>query len=472
MKTVRILHLEDNEDDANLIQTLIKRSDIPCDIEWVDSKEKFESAVLNPEINLVLADYTLPNYNGMAALQFTKEKRPGLPFILITGTIGEEKTIEFFHTGLTDFLMKNNLQRVASTIKRALNEVEEKNKREIAEKELRHSHILFRQFIEAIPEVFWQASPDLDKIVFVSPPFEEIWGIKIEDLYKNSNLWFDAIVDEDKPKVKKAFFTMSAENKQKAEVEYKITRPDGLQRSILARAAILKDENFKTIGLIGIAIDITEQAKMIEKIKASLGEKEAMLKEIYHRVKNNLQVVSSLLNLQSKTIKDPISKKIFIESSMRIKSMALVHEMLYTSSDLSQIEMAAYVDKLANQLRLIYHADSNLIKLKIDADSVRLTIDDAIPCGLIINELITNAFKYAFPGGQAGEIQLSIKKKENRVSLIVGDNGIGLSPELDFKNTTTLGMQLINSLTKQLTGEIALDRERGTQYTLTFKTKE
>jgi len=221
-------------------------------------------------------------------------------------------------------------------------------------------------------------------------------------------------------------------------------------------------------GLSIVATDITELNKMHQQMATSLQEKEAMLKEIYHRVKNNLQVISSLLNLQANTIQDPASRNTFIESSTRIKAMALVHEMLYQSGNLVRVEMGKYVRNLAKNLADIYHIDSKKVKLIIDADTIFLSIENAIPYGLILNELISNAFKHAFPADQSGEIKVSIKNKDKKNILIVHDNGIGLPAYINFKNTKTLGVQLIHTLTKQLGGNIVLDRSSGTTFTLSF----
>jgi two-component sensor histidine kinase len=221
-------------------------------------------------------------------------------------------------------------------------------------------------------------------------------------------------------------------------------------------------------GISIVATDISELHKMNQEMAASLKEKEAMLKEVYHRVKNNLQVMSSLLNLQARTIADPVSRSIFVESSTRIKAMALVHEMLYQSNNLVQIEMGKYVKNLLNNLADIYHADSKRIKLIIDAEPILLSIENAVPWGLVINELISNAFKHAFPAKQSGEIKVSIKGHLGDIILMINDNGVGFPSYINFENSKTLGMQLIQILTKQLGGNIVLDRVAGTTFTFVF----
>jgi len=215
-----------------------------------------------------------------------------------------------------------------------------------------------------------------------------------------------------------------------------------------------------------------------ERIKTSLAEKEVLLKEIHHRVKNNLQVISSLLNLQSGYISDISALQMFKESQNRVRSMSLIHEKLYQSKDLARIDFAEYIKDLANYLFRMYRRQAYNAKIRIDAEDVSLDIDTAIPCGLIVNELISNSLKYAFPTENEasvkrreseGEIGVELRSNDDHLMLIVSDNGIGLPEDLDFRETESLGLQLVNTLTEQLEGNIELIRKGGTTFKITFK---
>ncbi len=210
------------------------------------------------------------------------------------------------------------------------------------------------------------------------------------------------------------------------------------------------------------------QMLTLDKLNHSLKEKEAMLKEIYHRVKNNLQVVSSLLNLQSKSIMDLPTKEIFLKSASRIRAMSLVHEMLYQSGNLAKIDMRDYIKKLLNHLVDIHHVSTQTIKTAVNADPVVLTIEEAIPCGLIINEIISNVFKHAFTADKPGKLVISIKQNGAEVRLGIHDNGIGFPPDFDIEKSTTLGMKLIYGLARQLKGTVSLDQHAGTTVNLVF----
>ncbi|MBU4345481.1 MAG: AAA family ATPase, partial [Proteobacteria bacterium] len=218
---------------------------------------------------------------------------------------------------------------------------------------------------------------------------------------------------------------------------------------------------------------LDEMRQAEDQIKASLNEKEVLLKEIHHRVKNNLQVIYSLLRLQSTHIKDKHDMEIFKESRNRVRSMAFVHEKLYQSEDLAIIDFAEYTRKLTTSLFHSYAAYPETITLEINADDVFLGIDNAIPCGLIINELVSNCLKYAFPGGKKGKICVELRSDKNlhacsKFTLIVSDNGAGFPKDLDFRNTETLGLQLVTTLVKQLKGTIELDRDDKTEFKITF----
>ena len=207
-----------------------------------------------------------------------------------------------------------------------------------------------------------------------------------------------------------------------------------------------------------------------EKIKKSLNEKEVLLREIHHRVKNNMQIISSLLRLQSQTIKDKTYSQLFEDSQNRITSMALVHEKLYQSRDLAKIEFNAYIRDMVTGLFQSYGISNDRIKLIFDVGDVSLGINSAIPCGLIINELVTNSLKYAFPDGRKGEIKIKVHEIDNEIEVVISDNGIGIPENIDFRNTGTLGLKLVSILAeRQLRGNVNLDRKTGTEFRIRFK---
>lgn len=221
----------------------------------------------------------------------------------------------------------------------------------------------------------------------------------------------------------------------------------------------------------GMAHDITEKMIAEKELKNSLKEKEILLKEVHHRVKNNLQVISSILNLQSSYIHDEKILTILKESQNRIKSMAFIHESLYQTNDFSQINFSEYVVNLSKNLVHSYLVNNELIELKLDINKVSLNLDLSIPCGLIINELVSNALKYAFPENRKNEgyILISLKTDKENIYLSIADNGVGLPKNLDFRNTESLGLQLVTTLVEQINGTITQENTTGTTYNIIFK---
>jgi len=216
--------------------------------------------------------------------------------------------------------------------------------------------------------------------------------------------------------------------------------------------------------------ELAERKRAEDQLKLSLKEKEVLLKEIHHRVKNNLQVISSVLRLQSDYVRDEKILALFNDSQNRIRSMALIHEKLYQSSNLLKINFDEYIRDLTDNLIRSYVSFSSAVTLTTNAIGVWLNIDTAIPCGLIINELVSNSLKHAFSEtNQENEIQISITSAhDNEFTLIVRDNGIGFPEDIDFRNTESLGLELVCIFTEQLDGTIELDRSNGTAFVITF----
>ncbi len=237
----------------------------------------------------------------------------------------------------------------------------------------------------------------------------------------------------------------------------------------LANQAAVSLKNAGLYNEVKLRVAQLEEAE--KEIKKSLKEKEVLLKEIHHRVKNNMQIISSLLKLQSNRTTDKKDVEFLRESYHRIRSMSLIHEKLYGSKNLSYINFNEYISDLSKNIFRSYISSAEKISFKIEADDIWLGIDASIPCGLLINELLSNSLKHAFPDGREGEIRLSIRKTgRGEIQLIVSDNGIGIPENIDFRNTDSLGLRLVTILSEnQLQGKIELDRTAGTKFTITFK---
>jgi len=224
--------------------------------------------------------------------------------------------------------------------------------------------------------------------------------------------------------------------------------------------------------MVMVARDITERKEFENALKSSLKEKEVLIREIHHRVKNNMQIISSLLNLQKQYVNDEEAVNVLLESQNRVKSMAMIHEKLYKTNNFSEINFGDYIKSLVDDLFRSYGADPVQIKKKMIFDEIMLGLETAIPCGLIISELVTNTLKYAFPNHMEGEFRIEMYEIDNLYHLTISDNGVGMPPDINFDKTETLGLILVNTLVNQLEGTVELESNNGTQFKIVFKELE
>lgn len=231
----------------------------------------------------------------------------------------------------------------------------------------------------------------------------------------------------------------------------------------------IKDAFNNVIEVSGIGFDITENKKNEEKVSQSLKEKEILLKEVHHRVKNNMQVISSILNLQSSYVKDEYALSLLKECQNRIKSMAYIHESLYQTKNFEGVNFSEYISTLSKNLVHTYSVNTKNVKLVLNLADLFLNLDLSIPCGLIINEIISNSLKYAFPSKKGGIIFVNLTVKNKSVNIEIGDNGIGIPSHIDIKQTQTLGLQLVDTLIEQIDGSLKLERTNGTKFIIKFK---
>jgi PAS domain S-box-containing protein len=251
--------------------------------------------------------------------------------------------------------------------------------------------------------------------------------------------------------------------------DYSRTYPDGRPRFVEIAYIPHVGPEGRVIGFFTLVQDLTERKVAEEQIKASLEEKVVLLKEIHHRVKNNLQGISSLLSLQAEQIGDPQIHAVLQDSQNRVRSMALIHEKLYQAKDQVRVNVAEYIQNLTSYLFRSYAAQTSGIQLKVKADNVYLGIDTAMPCGLIINELLSNALKHGFPNGRGGQVYVELRyAQDGFCTLLVGDNGIGMPAELDQQRPSSLGLQLVHTLVNQLDGSMEVRRAGGVEFCIRF----
>jgi two-component sensor histidine kinase len=220
-----------------------------------------------------------------------------------------------------------------------------------------------------------------------------------------------------------------------------------------------------------LVYDNTERKEIDRKIRDSLKEKEVLLQEVHHRVKNNLQVISSILNLQSSYVNDAKTLEILRESQQRIKSMSFIHETIYRTADFSRLEFMDYIKTIASNLIQSYRTAATRVDFVPDMQSVGLNLDQAIPCGLIITELVSNALKYAFKGRKKGILTVILREENDEVILAVKDDGVGLPKDFAFEKNNSLGIQLVYALLEQIDATVKVDQSNGTEFLIRFRRK-
>ncbi len=339
--------------------------------------------------------------------------------------------------------------------------------RKQAEEALKQTEEKYKTIAENIQVgIYRTSSGDDGRFIEANPAIARMFGYKNKKEFLNvdvSKLYHD---QEGRKKFQKK---MLRDGFVKDE-EVLLKKKDGIPFLGSICAVAVKDERGKISYFDGIVEDITERKKAEELLKISLVEKEVLLREIHHRVKNNLQIISSLLNLQSRHVEDELALDMFQESRNRVRSMALVHEKLYRSDDLAKVNFCEYIRSLGRQLIISYGSNSTAIDLDVSGKNVFLDINTSIPCGLIINELISNSLKHAFSGREKGKIWVVLRSEKNgRYKLEVSDDGVGLPKNLDVTKTDTLGLQLVTMLVEQLQGTLSIDNKEGTSVEIVFE---
>ncbi len=446
-------------------------------VETCASAKEALAALAKKRYDVIVSDYEMPMIDGIGFLKMLRDAGDTTPFIIFSGKGREEVVIEALNNG-ADFYIQKGGDPKAQFVE-LKNQICQITRRRRAEAALQQSEARYRLITDNMSDSVWLMDKKF-RLTFISPSAERRRGFSIQELL---DLPF---ANQLTPESATAFETFFSENfslekldqvhlplSATTELEFRIK--DGSAYWAETTLSLIRDGDGRPFGYVGMARDITERKKAEEKILASLHEKEILLKEIHHRVKNNLQIIASLLYLQSISITDEFTSGILMESRSRVTSMALIHEKLYRSEDLALIPFATYLEGLIGNLRDAYGiSDARVaISVTITPPDLSLNIGTGIPCGLIINELISNAMKHAFGDGKSGVITITMTQTDpHRYSMVIADNGPGFPKETDFRNTPTLGLQLVTSLVRQLDGEISLDCTSGSRFTMNFQSIE
>lgn len=338
----------------------------------------------------------------------------------------------------------------------------------MAEKELKKREKLLTLVTDNMLNVVGQVDAE-GTFQYISPSIKTILGYEPEEILGANVLTFINLVHpDDQLKVSSAFMESNI-SYIPGRVQHRFKHVQGHYIWVESLGNPLFNDENQYEGVVFSMVDINSLKVAEEKFKTSLEEKEILLRELHHRVKNNMQIISSLLSLQIPHIKDESDLKIFESSQNRVKTMSLIHEELYSSQDFSHIKLSEYIQNLTKELLTSHIEDPGRVKLTVNVEDVSMELETAIPLGLLINEIVANSVNHAFPNDRKGEIIVDLQRDGDAFILKTSDNGVGIPQDIDFKKADTLGFQLINSLVNQLDGQMKMDTNNGTTFTLKFK---
>lgn len=338
--------------------------------------------------------------------------------------------------------------------------------------ELQRSKIAIKESQERFKSIFENAAEAIilfdcqGNIVEFNGKFKETFGIKNGEIIGQNFVKMGTMMGMHPEESRQIINDLITGNELK-QVEWILNNINGKQIVFRVRPSLIKTKT-SVIGILLIMEDITELKNVENSLKNSLKEKEMLLREIHHRVKNNLQIISSLLSLQRLQVENPQTADILWECQGRVRAMAMIHENIYQSQDIGRINFKNYVEMLLYDIYNLYRVDKKLIILEMLIEGVEMGIETAMPCGLVINELATNCIKHAFPHGN-GTLKIELKTDGDLHLLIIEDDGIGLPENLDPQKSKKLGLMVVNTLVNQLNGEMEIDRTNGTKFIIKFR---
>jgi PAS domain S-box-containing protein len=451
-------------------------------------------------VDVVLLDLFPPESEGLAAFLRVHESAPEIPTIVITGMDNRELADRAVDLGAWDFIVREEItgplvvrainemverRRLETEIDRIRDELDQKvrdNTREIerensnlrrqlverlrVEQDLSASEKRYRSIVEDITYIMYYTTDINGYATYVNRACAEITGYTVDELLGMHYL--QMIHPEWREKAEVLYRGQFTDRTKETTMDFPIQTRDGEEKWVEQKVKLLSTDGYVT-GFQGIVRDITDRKKARDKLQAALNEKEVLLKEIHHRMKNNLLAISGLLHFQETSIKDEDSRRALANCQKRIMSMAVIHEKLYQMEDLANVNIGDYIRTLADHLVRSFSSSPDDITVAVPVDDIRLNVETAVPCGLIITELITNTLEYAFPDTAEGTIRIELTELPDRKFILtVSDDGVGLPAVLDIEKAGTLGLILIRTLIEGLGGTMTIDREAGTTFRFEF----
>ena len=461
-RPVRVLYVDDEPALLELARLFLENTG-EFSVGTVLSVPDAVNALERYEYDAIVSDYLMPDSDGITFLKNLRYQGNAIPFIIFTGRGQENVVIEALNAGADFYIQKGEDPRVQFAD--LGNKIRQAVRRSTAERALKESEERFRAVVEDQTKLISRFRPD-GTFVFVNDAFCRYFGVSREEVL---NRRFEIqIPREDAARVASHLRSLS-ERCPVATIEHRIVMPDGCLRWQQRNDRALFDEAGNLTGYQSVGRDISDLKLAEESIRTSLVEKNMLLREIHHRVKNNMQVVIGLLQFQLSAVSSPEIARIVLDTETRIRSMVLIHERLYNSDDLINIPLEAYIRDLIDSLIYTYRSKTTLT-VKYNIENIQIDQPMLIHLGLLITEVVSNSLKHAFPNRETGTIQLSFRRRDdNSLILSIHDDGVGIPDACIREKPATMGLQLIYLLGRdQLNGNILIEGSNGTTFTFTF----
>ena len=482
-RTIRLLQIEDSASDAELIVHLIERSGYEVRALRIDDEEQMRAALATESWDLVIADFRLPQFSAPEALRLFQLTGLDIPFVVVSGMIGEDAAVGMMKAGAHDYLLKDRLERLPHAVEKELKDAALRKEKHEAETKLRAAYTELETIYANAPVMMFAVGKEF-RIEKINQFAAQYCGGSVQNCL-GRGLWevlhcshpqeeTHAMHSPSGPDcaLRAVIVEALSSGTRHEPVEVCVTTAGetGQSRCLLVCVAPIGADEARSA--LVCALDVTAH-KQVEQsleetvcsLRSALAQNTVLFQEVHHRVKNNLQIVASLLSMKARRSGQNIGPDDLKSCERRIRSMALIHELLYSQKDMTGVDFAQYIRKIVPELIGSYERE-NAIDLHLEMQPVALSIDQSIPCGLILNELVTNATKYAYPDG-SGSIRVQLASQGGLVRLTVADQGVGMTAA-PSTNGASLGMQLVHMLARQLNGAIEFGKGAGTAVTLVF----
>jgi PAS domain S-box-containing protein len=447
----------------------LRRADFEPEWLRVDTESEYIAHLGWPP-DVILADCNMPLLDAARALELLQQHNleATIPFIVVSQAVGENAAIAMMGKGATDYLLKDRLARLGPAVRRAFGETKLRDDIRRAEQALRASDVRFSSFMNNSQTLAFIKDHE-GRILYINNTCEQIWGMTLADCIGKTThqLWPADVADR-----LRASDMAVLDRDESSQLVEEVSLRNGCTIPMLTfRFPFADGDGRRLLG--GVSVDISEQVRTQKALVSALAAKELLLKEVHHRVKNNLQIISSLLSMQAESLPDLAAARSLQDSQERVQCMALIHERLNGDGEPDRLDFREYAAALARDLFHSYGVNSERIRLRFELEPVSLGLNQAIPCGLILNELLTNSLKHAFPNERAnqreGEIVVKLSWTEDQpVKLTVADNGVGLPDDFDWAQSQSLGLRIMNILGRQLDGTVQREAGAGTVFSLAF----